>query len=250
MSSPQLFTLAQRPELEADLPQLHSESWPAFILADPVAERLWGSLFETFAEYQYVLCDDKDRPLAAGHAIPLAWDGTVADLPAGFDGALEQGFRDYEQGRIPTTLCGLSIVIAPGQQGHGLSEQLARAMKELATTNGLHELIIPIRPTLKSRYPLVPMERYSQWQRPDGSLFDPWLRIHQRLGAEILAIAPQSMVIEGSVAQWEEWTAMRFPESGSYPVAGALVPITIDCARDRGRYEEPNVWIRYTISPR
>src|SRR5262249_27874017 len=103
-----------------------------------------------------------------------------------------------------------------------------------------------VRPSLKSHHPLVPMDEYIHWQRPDGLPFDSWLRIHQRLGAETLAIALHSMVITGTIAQWEEWTGMQFPESGAYPVEGALVPIIIDCQQNMGLYEEPNVWVRYS----
>lgn len=42
-------TLAQQPELEAAMPRLHSESWPAFALNGPTAIQYWGSLFSTFA---------------------------------------------------------------------------------------------------------------------------------------------------------------------------------------------------------
>ncbi len=246
MLSQTVTTLAERPELEAQIPRLHGESWPAFIQADPVATRYWGALFSTFAEYQYVLCDDHDTLIAAGHAIPLAWDGTAEGLPEGWDGALEVGFQDYEQGRAPTALCGLSIVVSPKAQGQGLSELMVRAMKDIAAADGFEQLIIPVRPSLKSRHPFVPMEEYIHWQRPDGSPFDAWPRIHQRMGAEILSIAPRSMVVTGTVAQWEEWTGMHFPESGTYPVEGALVPIVIDCQHNIGRYEEPNVWVRYS----
>jgi hypothetical protein len=68
------------------------------------------------------------------------------------------------------------------------------------------------------------------------------------MGAEILAIAARSMVVPGTVPQWEEWTGMRFPASGTYEVAGALTPIVIDRERDSGLYEEPNVWVRYVVS--
>lgn len=241
------ITLAERPELEAQIPRLHAESWPAFMQADPVAVRYWGDLLSIFAEYQYVLCDETDTVVAAGHAIPLVWDGTVGSLPeGGWDAAIEWGFRDYEQGQAPTTLCGLSIVIAPTQQGRGLSELMVRTMKDLAAADGLEQIIIPVRPSLKSRYPLTSMQEYIQWQQSDGSPFDPWLRIHQRMGAEILTIAPRSMVITGTVGEWEQWTGLRFLESGSYPVVGALEPIIIDCEHNSGRYEEPNVWVRYS----
>lgn len=238
-------TLAQRPELEAEMPRLHSESWPEFVLNDPIAIQYWGSLFATFADFQYVLCDEHGEALAAGHTIPLAWDGTVEGLPAGWDAALEQGFLDFERGRTPTALCGLSIVIAPGVQGQGLSESMARAMKSITAQYQLNDLIIPLRPSMKSRYPLVSMEEYAQWKREDGAPFDPWLRIHRRLGAQVLCLAPRSMVITETVSRWEEWTGMRFPESGEYTVSGALSPISIDLARNVGCYEEPNIWIHY-----
>ncbi len=51
------------------------------------------------------------------------------------------------------------------------------------------------------------------------------------------------MYMEGSVADWEAWTGMRFPESGQYVVPGALNPVTIDREADQGRYIEPNVWM-------
>ena len=242
-----VVTLAERPELEAQIPRLHEASWPLFIQADPVAKRYWGELFAVFAEYQYLLCDDNDTLIAAGHTIPLVWDGTVAGLPEGWDAALEWGFGDFEQGHLPNALCGLSIVISPQAQGQGLSEIMVGTMKELAITDGLRQLILPVRPSRKSEHPATPIEEYLHWQRPDGSPFDPWIRIHGRSGAEVLSIAPRSMVIPGTVAQWAEWTGMQFPKSGSYPITGALALLKIDCQRDTGLYEEPNVWMRYSL---
>ena len=55
------------------------------------------------------------------------------------------------------------------------------------------------------------------------------------------------MTITGSVAEWEAWTGMAFPESGAYVVPGALVPVEIDRARGEGVYVEPNVWMRHPV---
>jgi len=55
------------------------------------------------------------------------------------------------------------------------------------------------------------------------------------------------MKINGTVADWESWTNMKFPESGTYIVPGALVPVTIDVEKNEGRYVEPNVWIQHFI---
>jgi len=84
-----------------------------------------------------------------------------------------------------------------------------------------------------------------EWRREDGAHFDPWVRLHERVGGEILAPAPQSMVIEAPVAEWEEWTAMTFPEDGSYVVPGMLAPLDV---RDGvGVHVEPNIWLRHTV---
>jgi hypothetical protein len=90
-----------------------------------------------------------------------------------------------------------------------------------------------------------PIEEYLTWRRDDGASIDPWFRIHQRLGAEALSIAPRSMIIPGTVAQWEAWSGQQFPQIGSYPVTGALSLIHSDCAQDTGLYVEPNVWVHY-----
>ncbi len=64
-----------------------------------------------------------------------------------------------------------------------------------------------------------------------------------------MRLAPRSMLIDGSVAEWEAWTGLRLPESGDYIVPGALQPLTVDCERDRGEYLDPNVWMRHPVRP-
>lgn len=81
--------------------------------------------------------------------------------------------------------------------------------------------------------------------REDGLHIDPWIRTHQLLGATILAPAPKAMTISGTVAEWEEWTGMAFPESSRYVVPDALDPVDIDREQDRGIYEETNLWMQH-----
>ncbi len=116
-------------------------------------------------------------------------------------------------------------------------------MVEIARSNDLGGLIAPVRPNWKDRYPLVPIDRYAAWRREDGLLFDPWMRVHERAGGTVLKPEPQSLRITGTVAEWEEWTQMPFPESGEYVFPGGLATLEIDRERDAGRYWEPNVWM-------
>jgi hypothetical protein len=78
-------------------------------------------------------------------------------------------------------------------------------------------------------------------------LFDPWLRVHERLGGTILRPEPHSMTITGTVAEWEGWTGMTFPESGGYWFPAGLAPLAVDRDADRGSYREPNVWMLHAV---
>jgi len=247
-----LFTLAERPRALAALRRIQDSVWPpgmAYIHEDAVCRRLWPSLLQRFAEFQLVLCDPGDRVVAGGYTIPFAWNGRTEALPMGVDGVLARGMRDHRAGRRPSALSALLAVVDPRRQGRGVSRDVIRAMSTLAARHGMRALVAPVRPTLKHRYPLTPMMRYVRWRTTDGEPFDPWLRVHWRLGARVLGVAPRSMVVEGRVREWEAWTGLRFPASGEYVVPGALTTVRIDRARDRGRYVEPNVWMLHPIRP-
>jgi hypothetical protein len=238
--APHIFSLAERPDLEERRDEI-IDPWPEFMHHDPVVRRFFPQLYERFRDFQFVLYEpDTDVVLGEGCSVPLHWSGTTESLPEGVR-VLEQAFAESN----PNVLCALLAVVDEHHQGRQLSGLIVGGMAERARLSGLDCLIAPVRPTWKARYPLTPIERYMWWQRDDGLPFDPWIRLHARLGAELLAPAPESMDISGSVADWESWTGMSFPESGDYVVPGALAPVTIDREHDLGRYVEPNVWMRH-----
>ncbi len=240
-------TYARRPDLLAEARQLNGSVWPEFMYHDTEADRLWHRLEGTFTDYQTMWIDAADHVVAVGNTLPLVWDGAIDHLPIGWDDAFERAVADHDAGRAPTTLCAIQAAVDRSLRGQGLSRMVLRGMRHRAAQAGLAALIAPVRPTLKAQYPLIPMERYIRWTQPDGSPFDPWLRTHWRLGARIVKVADPSMLIESTIAEWEAWTEMRFPESGQYVVAGALNPVGIDVEADQGRYVEPNVWMRHTV---
>lgn len=244
-----IHTLDRRPDLIGLAEALTPKAWPRFMLEDDVAAANWGNLTRRFAPFQFVICTEEERVIAAGNTIPLTWDGTLDGLPTGWDAALLRGVADQAANRTPTTLSALAATIDPAYQGRGVSRLIIDAMRDLAAQYSFADLIAPVRPSLKSRYPLIPIERYVEWRQgaQNDTPFDPWLRTHWRLGARVLCVAPASMVITGTVAEWEDWAGMRFPESGRYVVPGALEPIAIDRDHDLGRYIEPNIWMRHRI---
>jgi GNAT superfamily N-acetyltransferase len=240
----QFPTRAERTGKQPHITSLRERAiWPEFMYHDPVLERLFGRVISEYAEYHFYAWDDeREEVVGGGNAIPATWDGQDETLPdGGVDDVVEARFVDDPQ--TPNVLCALQILIAPEYRGQALSTRMIQRMAEIGRTHGLDTLIAPVRPNLKHSYPLTPIERYVEWRRPDGALLDPWLRTHERLGAEIAKVAPESMRVGGTVAQWEEWAGLAFPESGSYVVPGALVPVEIDRERDEGLYVEPNVWM-------
>jgi GNAT superfamily N-acetyltransferase len=238
-------TLDSVPALKEPAGRLGDAAWPAFLYHNDV--RNWRVLFTKFTRYQVCLCDAAGSLLAVGHTLPIPWDGTIDDLPQSIDSIIQRAIQAHHDSEIPKVLAALAAIVAPPHQGRGLSSQLVRAMTSLAVRYGLSGLIAPVRPTLKSLYPLMSMQRYATYTRSDGSPFDPWIRVHWRLGARQLAIAPKTLVVSGTVSEWEEWTGHRFPKSGSYLVPGALEPITIDLDLNLGRYEEPNIWMHHRV---
>jgi len=243
------FTLREQPDLEDEFERLAEASWPRFLRQhDELGYgQYWPSLYTTWADWQLVLVDGMGPTIAATHAVPLVWNGTVADLPSNIAEILARATTDRETGRAPNTLCALAAMVDARFRGKGMSRDAVRAMVDLARAHALSTLIAPVRPADKSAYPLASMERYVRWQNEDGLPMDRWIRVHARMGADILAVAPRTLVITGCVADWERWTEMRFPDSGSYVVPGALQPVVIDGQADEGRYEDPNVWMRHPI---
>jgi hypothetical protein len=73
------------------------------------------------------LTGDEDEILARARSIPLRWDGTVEDLPAGIDRAIARGFGEGGA----NVLCGLVILVPRDTQGQGVS---AAAVRRWATS--------------------------------------------------------------------------------------------------------------------
>lgn len=248
-----LVRVSEAPEWWRPADQMCGSVWPEFMLHDPVADECWGHLRDSWPEFQLVLIDESGPEAvvaAASQAAPLEWNGDDGDLPEGWDDQFEGSVAGLAGGTIPNTLGAIQICVAPGRRGQGLSAVMLEAMSRTAAEAGFGALIACVRPTAKTRYPLMPIDDYAFWERSDGLPFDPWLRVHARAGARIVRGSPRSMTIAGSIAEWHEWTGLGLPVSGQYVVEGALAPIQVDVAADRGIYFDPNVWVVHDLSAR
>ncbi|HWO75887.1 MAG TPA: N-acetyltransferase [Bacillus sp. (in: firmicutes)] len=242
-----VVTLKERPDLKDELNKLHSIGWVSYMGEDPIAVKYWNRLLSCFPEYQFILLNEESKPIACGNSIPFDWDGNKDSLPTGWDGVFEKGILDYENNVQSNSLSALAIVIHPEFRGKGISDRMVREMKSLAIKGNLKNMIAPVRPSLKSKYPLIPMEEYISWIRDDGTPFDPWIRTHYKIGASIIKVAEKSMIIPASVKEWEDWTGLKLPSSGSYVIPGGLVPLEVDNSANMGVYIEPNVWMKHYL---
>jgi hypothetical protein len=238
-----MHTAAERPDLwERGIDS--ASVWPEYNLHGDVLNQWWGLLDVELAEFQFVLYDDdEDAVIAEGHTGPLVWDGDDDTLPPGIDAALEVIFRDRRAGAPANTLCALAAESPRDGRRRGLAVQILTSMRTLAERHGLEHLIAPVRPSWKERYPIAPIERYIHWRREDRQLLDPWMRVHERLGARVSTPLPESLSITGTVSEWESWTGLTFPESGDYVFPEGLATVHIDTDADHGSYWEPNVWM-------
>jgi hypothetical protein len=239
---PRLFTAAERPDLwERGIPS--ADVWPEYNMHGDILNEWWGLLGEELPDFQFVLYDEgADTVVAEGHTTPMAWDGREETLPDGIDAAIVQAFAQVRAGEALDTLCAMAAEVPRGGRG-GMAVRLLEGMREIGRRQGLTRFVAPVRPSGKERYPLAPIERYVTWRRDDGQLLDPWMRVHERLGARVGPPLPRSLRITGSVAEWEAWTGLAFPESGDYVFPEGLAPVRIDREADIGSYWEPNVWI-------
>lgn len=225
-------------------------SWPEFMLQDPVANENWHDLFDRFNEYQFALLDTETNRMAAmANSLPFYWDKPLEELPeGGWDWVFLKAIEDHKKGTKPNIQSAIQINIHPEYQGQGLSPIMVNAMREIGKAKDFQNLVAPVRPNLKSKYPLISIDDYIKWTDDKGLPIDSWLRVHVRAGARIIKPCHEAMTIRGTRAEWEKWTGLVFPQSGQYVVPGALIPITMDIEKDEGVYLEPNVWMQHSLA--
>lgn len=236
-------SLSERYDLLDEMNRVGGEAWPEFMLHDPVALTHWMELVAVFREYQILLMAGGEI-LAIVNTVPLEFSGELVELPdEGVDWGVKRAISGHKDGVIPNLLMGIQVVVDKPYSGKGLSTAATQQMVELAKDKGLQALIVPLRPSNKHEYPLIDMDDYIHWKNEKGLPFDNWLRVHVRMGGNIVGVCTRSMYIPGTVREWEEWTHQTFPDSGKYVVPGALNPIQINLEDDIGAYIEPNIWI-------
>ncbi|MGW5055437.1 N-acetyltransferase [Actinokineospora sp. NPDC004072] len=242
-----VVTLAERPDL-VGLGNDFPGAWPEMMMQDPVADLYYGVVGTVYAEYA-MYAYDRDNPgraLAKAYSVPFTWDRD--ELPdAGWDEVIRRSALDRISGRVGDRVSALEICVQTDLRGTGLSAVMLAAMRDNARRLGHDVLVAPVRPNGKTD-PHQPMADYAFQTRDDGLPVDPWLRVHVRAGGRIVRVAPRSMTISGTLAQWRSWTGLPFTEPGPVAVPDALAPVLCDPEQDVAVYIEPNVWVEHSTA--
>ncbi|GAD93457.1 conserved hypothetical protein [Paecilomyces variotii No. 5] len=272
-----LQTAAARPDMYETLfdPQHPMSSlWPQFITSTPVSERYWAQLttIPLFASYQLIILhqgvgDKNESVVACGNSIPVYCP--LNELPdGGWEAILQTGIENYHAGhkQPPNLLSALGVTVHPAHRQQRLADILIQTLRSLASQFHFEALVVPLRPTKKSEYPLVPFEEYVHWKLDDHARpadrvpYDPWLRKHLKYGGQIVRIAPHSMTITAHADQWKDWTGCDLTaaaESGlaissegyiEVPVPRALVPVQYNPITKVASYVEPNKMEQQKVS--
>lgn len=227
------------------LEPIFADAFPSFIGADKVAAAYIDRVRAYFADFNIMLIDETDQPVAWGWGVPIAWNGELTDLPTGYTDTTKRAVETHDSASMTDTFVICGAIVDRRRARQGIAGAIVAALRDLPAAGSLARVIVPVRPTLKSMYPLTAIDTFASWTRSDGLPLDPWLRTHCRIGGRIIATAPQSQVLTGTVDQWEKWTLLKFPSNGEYIIPNGLQPLHIDREEDEGTYIEPNVWIRH-----
>jgi GNAT superfamily N-acetyltransferase len=246
----EIFALRERPDLIASVfADALDAVWPAYMHHDAAAKLYFRQPnFNAYLDYAFAGLIDGEV-VGRAFSVPFAFgiEGR-SELPdGGWDEVIRWGHEDRLLGRAPTTMSALEISFLPKARGGGHSRMMLEAFKTCARRMGFAELFAPVRPNQKHLQPRMPMRDYVALARPDGLPVDAWLRTHVRIGGSIVKVAPCSMTIVGTIAEWARWTGTAFKQSGEAEVEGALAPVLVSIEQDHAVYVEPNVWVRHPV---
>ena len=173
-------TFDERPELPGRAGHLRA-AWPPLMPESPISNERWHLLYDRFGGFQFWLVDE-DTDVCSPRASRCRRDSTRLALPdRGWEHVMEHATNGDEE---PTLVSAIQVLVDPALQGGGLSALMLAEMRKIAGAAGFRDLVAPVRPSLKARYPLTPIARYVSWTTADGLPFDPWLRVYARARGE------------------------------------------------------------------
>lgn len=248
-----IIRLSKKDRLFEESVNLYLAGFPHYVLlgqnndSDLIAAANYYN--ECLLNYRIVMTNKSGDVIASAKTLPyrVNEDKLTEELPDDLLDLFLEGIKQHQKEEDPNSIIVFSITVDNRYQGKGISSKMIKEIKNICKQDMFKNMLLPVRPTLKHKYPLTDMDSYQQWKNEENSLFDPWIRTHVKNGGKILRIAKGAQKFTGTVEDWQEWTGMIFPETGRYIIDGALSPLEIDISKDIGNLVEDNIWIKYDI---
>jgi hypothetical protein len=191
--------------------------------------------------------------VAHGVTTRFSWNGNPSTLPRGWMGVVRQSYEDSIIGTTRSnTIVGLFINAEKRFQKSGFAAHVTRAMKRIAKDAGLEHLIIPLR--LPTRYEpqnaKLPYEEFALRKREDGHYQDHWLRMHTRLGAEVIGMSSVSHQHALHPADLDQQLHCGLKDkTGDYLVKwnDEYYNVFVDVEREYAIMNQGCVWVRHPL---
>lgn len=236
--------LALKPEYIEKVKELNKKGWPEFLLHWKCPS--WKRLFTDLSDFQILLLDGI-KLAGFGHCVPIFIEGNIISLEEDLAILIDRAAQQFDSKIKANHMLVLSAVVGEDYKGKGLSFEILNAFKKKAAEEGFKSAILPTRPTMKHKYPLIPIAEYALWKDAEGRAFDPWTRAHEKMGGQIFRTSEACMTVKGTASQWREWTGLDIPATGQYIIKGGLRPMSYDREKDLGVYTVPAIWMEYRL---
>ena len=116
-----IVTTCERPDLKGEADTAFRVKWPKFLFPhDPIMKQYEAQVAEFFPQYDVLLLDE-DRVVAGGWGVAIRWDGTVEDLPEGYDATMVRAVEGHQGGIAATTLSYMTVAVVNGRTKQGLA---------------------------------------------------------------------------------------------------------------------------------
>ena len=222
------------PDEEASSWALEGEVWNPF---NWMAEGAVGIDYDP--ELHYLAVNPDHRLLATIDAHPMEWDGDPRTLPeGGWTELIERAEAGFE--RRPAYAFAVGASVREELRGTGVAGELLTALRDRALSLGYRGLVAPVLPSARWRCPRLTTAAYAALRLPDMRHFDPWIRVHERIGGRIIGSCPISATFRAPRSDWERWFGVRLPSSGSIVLEGAG---ELELAFDTGLLIQESIWI-------
>jgi len=237
---------SKRPDLLDRVNELNNSAWPKFVDGENVMRTYWGFIKDKFPDHQLLLLID-DKVAAVINTAAFYWDKEDEEIDdGGIYWALKRISHDYYSNIRPNTLMALQVIINPIFRGKGLSYYCVKELIRFGKMKNYQRLVIPLRPSMKHKYPLIKAADYMEWRDEYDLPYDPWLRVHVKFGAKLVKKC-KGICVAGTKKDWECWTGLKFLSAGDYVIPGGLNTVRFEPREKLMIYEQENVWAIHNL---